>query len=173
MLRGLAVVAFAILGCSSPPVAREPVVVAPTSPLARVDASVDLDGRPIGTSAAPTILIVMASWCSHCHVQLAVLAEVREAYPATRILGINYKEHEEYDGRGNPQALRAYVAKTASWLRVIPADDALFEVLGRPPKIPTVFVYDASGRLVARFDRRDRAPPDATELAALLRGLGA
>lgn len=172
MLRWL--VLFAILGCSSPPTAREPVVVAPTSPVARVDASVDLDGKAIGASAAPaTILIVMASWCSHCHAVLAVLAEVREAHPTTRILGINYKDHEEYDGRGNPQALRAYVAKTAPWLRVVPADDALFEVLGRPPKIPTVFVYDATGRLVARFDRRDRAPPEATELAALLRGLGA
>jgi len=56
---------------------------------------------------------------------------------------------------------------------VIPADDALFAALGRPPKVPTIYVFDRTGGLAARYDRRQRKMPDAAELRALLGRLGA
>ena len=54
------------------------------------------------------------------------------------------------------------------WLRVVPIDDDLFAALGRPALIPSLYVYDRRGALVATFDRRDRTPPTADELDALL-----
>ncbi|HWU90679.1 MAG TPA: TlpA disulfide reductase family protein [Kofleriaceae bacterium] len=159
----------------APPVSDGRTAAQPSTPdpaLALIEASPDLEARVIGRSDAPaTIAIVFASWCGHCRDELDVLARVRAALPATRVVGLNYRAHEEYAGRGGEPALRAYVAAHAPWLRVVPAGEALFEALGRPPKVPTIYVYDRAGALAARYDRRDRPPPGEDELAALLRGL--
>ncbi|MDB4961741.1 MAG: alkyl hydroperoxide reductase/thiol specific antioxidant/Mal allergen [Myxococcales bacterium] len=145
----------------------------PASVLGNIEASTDLDGAIVGASdARATIAIVFASWCEHCKTELAVIDGLRSAHPRTRILGINVRAHEEYAARGSAAAVRAYVATSAPWLRVVPADDALFAALGRPPKVPTIYVFDAAGAVAARFDRRERAMPDASELAALLARLG-
>jgi thiol-disulfide isomerase/thioredoxin len=152
--------------------ARPPAPPARHAAFALLEASPDLDARVVGPSAAPaTIAIVFASWCGHCRDELAVVDRVRAAHPDARVVGINYRGHEEYAGRGGDSALRAYVAEHAPWLRVVPAGEALFEALGRPPKVPTIYVYDRAGALVARYDRRDRPLPGEAELAAVLRGL--
>lgn len=142
----------------------------PDSPLALVEATPDLDGVVVGRApgANATLVVLFTSWCHHCKTELAIIERVRVAHPAARVLGLNYRAHEEYDRRGDAAAVRAYVTQHAPWLRVVPIDDALFAALGRPPKVPTLFVYDARGTLVARYDRRERRMPDAAELDALL-----
>lgn len=142
------------------------------SQLAKLEASVDSEGLPIGHADGATLVVVFASWCPHCHHELDVLARLRPAHPALRVLGVNYRGHEEYGGRGSAEAVRQYVAKHAPWLRVVPADDALFDALGSPPKIPTLYVFDRSGALVEVYSRVDRAMPDADELRELLRRIG-
>jgi thiol-disulfide isomerase/thioredoxin len=142
--------------------------------LALIEASPDLDGKPIGGSDAhATIVILMASWCGHCKATLAQLSSLRGAHPKTRIVGVSYKPHEEYDSRGSPVQLRAYVAEHVPWLRVVPAGEPLFDALGRPPFVPAVWVYGPRGELVEFFDRREREPPTTAELEALLARLGA
>jgi thiol-disulfide isomerase/thioredoxin len=161
-----------VIGCVSGP----ETAVQPRNPhqLAAIEASADLDGAVIGPGGeqATTIVIVFASWCTHCHRELEVLAKLRSSHPKLRVLGVNYRGHEEYDHRGNAQAVRRYVATRAPWLRVVPADDRLFDVLDRPEKVPALYVYDRNGALVARYDRRDRAMPDGAELRDLLRRIG-
>jgi hypothetical protein len=164
------VVLLALVGCPSGP---EPQRPQPTGPLAMIEASADLEGKLVGpTTARATIVVLMASWCSHCRAQLDLLAALRDAHPGTRILGVNYKGHEEYDNRGNPELLRAYVAKTVPWLRVVPAGEPMFRALGRPPFVPAVWVFDPAGKLVAFYDRRVRAPPTREELETVLAKLG-
>ena len=156
-----------LVGCPAP---RQP---RPTTPLTIIEASPDLDGRVIGESTArATIIVLMASWCGHCKVLLRQLADLRARHPAVRILGVNYKGHEEYDNRGNAEALRTYLAPMP-WLRVVPAGEPLFDALGRPPFVPAVWVYDAGGNLVELYDRRHREPPSADDIEALLVRLGA
>lgn len=168
-MRALLVLA---LGCTSIPDAPAPP--RPTAQLAAIEASTDLDGAPIGKSdARATLVVSFASWCGHCHRELAIIDTLRAAHPGMRVLGINYRGHEEYDNRGNSEAVRRYAATHAPWLRVVPADDRLFDTLGRPSKVPTIYVYDRTGALVTVYDRNERALPDAAELRALLRRLGA
>ena len=158
---------------SSPSSAATDGVSSAATALPALERSVDLDGAVLGGSdAAATLVISCASWCEHCHDELRVLAGVRAAHPTVRILGLNYRGHEAYDHRGNADAVRAYVAAHAPWLRVIPADDALFAAFGAPPRIPTMFVYDRAGHLAATYDVRTRKPPDAAELETLLAHLG-
>lgn len=136
--------------------------------LAQLEASRDLDGQPIGTSEAPaTVVIVMASWCSHCRDELGVFDRVRAQHPHVRWLAVNYKEHEEYDQRGNADAIRA-LARKVPWLRVVPAGDELYTAVGRPAKIPSILVFDHGGALVERYDRAKTGPPGERELDSLL-----
>ena len=161
---------IALTACAAPPPAH------PATPgaLQQAEASPDLDGRIVGhAEARATIVIAFASWCEHCHDELAILDRLRASHRALRILGLNYKGHEEYDGKGGAREVRRFVAEHAPWLRVVPAEDALFAAFGSPPKIPTLYVYDAAGALVETFDRSVRSQPDADELEALLAKLGA
>jgi thiol-disulfide isomerase/thioredoxin len=176
-----AVLVVVMAGCAAQPVAPQATTTRSTSPataaarstqpvstLAQLDASHDLDGRVIGASDAPaTVVMVMASWCRACREELAMFDRLREQYPRVRWLAVNYEQHEEYDQRGNAQSIRA-LAHELPWLRIVPADDALYTAVGRPAKIPTVLVFHGD-ELVARFDRSQRPAPTQPELAALLR----
>jgi thiol-disulfide isomerase/thioredoxin len=169
-MRRSAIIIGLVASCASAPRRAEPM----PDTLARLEASADLSGSVVGASdVRATIVVVFASWCTSCRGELAVLDNLRAAHPKLRILGVNYKGHEEYDHLGSSDALITYVAANAPWLRVVPCEDALFASLGSPPKIPTLYIYDVRGALVATFDRRDRPAPSADELEALLRRLGA
>ncbi|HEY6038016.1 MAG TPA: TlpA disulfide reductase family protein [Kofleriaceae bacterium] len=132
--------------------------------LAQLEASADLDGAIVGHSNEPTIVFVFASWCPHCRAELAELEPLRTR---ARWLGVNYRGHEDYAGRGSPAAVKAFAQRTP-WLRVVPIGDAVFAALGSPPQIPTLYVFDRRGVLVASYSRKERPPPDKAELAAVL-----
>ncbi len=165
-----ALVALAVVACGAPAAPPTPAPArGPT--LALVDRAVDLDGAPIGAPAAAqlaTVVVVFASWCVHCREEMPVLAALAARHPEVRVLGINYRAHEEYDGRGDAAAVRAFVAEQAPWLRVVPADEAVWKSLGAPPKVPTVLVFDRAGALVRAFDRRAEPIPDLAALEAAL-----
>ena len=166
-----AIALLLVVSCATTPITRDRT---PPTLLGNIEGSRDLDGTPVGASdARATVVVVFASWCEHCKVELAVLDTLRATHPRMRILGVSYQAHEEYAGRGSANALRAYVASSAPWMRVILADEPLFTALGRPPKVPTIYVFDHAGRLAATYDRRERKLPDAAELGALLVRLGA
>ena len=156
------VCAVALVGCAT----TTPAPSAPARPgvLAQLEASADLDGAIVGHSDQPTLVVVFASWCPHCKAELGELEPLRAR---ARMLGVNYRGHEDYAGRGGPAAVRAFAQRTP-WLRVVPIDDALFAALGSPPQIPSIYVFDKRGALVAAYSRKDRPPPDRAELAAVL-----
>ncbi len=157
---------FLLVGCA----ARPPQRIPPPAPgaLAIVEGAHDLAGHPIGASSAgPTIVVLIASWCEHCAAEIAALETVRGRHPDLRVIGVSYGAHENYDHRGNPEALARY-ATAHPWLPIVVADDAMFAALGAPPMIPTVLVFDHAGSLVAQFDRRTHREPSAAELEAAL-----
>lgn len=157
---------FLLVACAARPPQRIPPPAA--GALALVEAARDLAGHPIGASpAASTIVVFLASWCEHCAAELEALASVRAKHPEVRIVGVSYAAHENYDHRGNPAALARYGA-AHPWLPIAIADEALFAALGAPPMIPTVFVFDRAGTLVAQFDRRVHAEPTRAELETAL-----
>ncbi|MEO8549785.1 MAG: TlpA disulfide reductase family protein [Kofleriaceae bacterium] len=153
-------VAVLLTGC-----AGTTKLTAPSGVVARLDASRDLDGVVVGASDRATLVVVFASWCPHCKDEFVELEALRAHH--VRLLGVNYRGHEEYDHRGDSAAVRAFAARTP-WLRIVPIDDALFAALGSPPLIPSIYVFDREGALVAAYSRKDRTPPDRAELAAVI-----
>jgi len=150
----------------------EPGPPPPTDPAAswqRLTASRDLDGAVVGEAPGrATIAVVFASWCGYCRVEIGELAELRARGRDVRVLGVNFKHHEEYDRRGDSAAVRAFLADEAPWLQAVPGDLALWRAFGSPTSIPTLYVFDARGHLAASYDRNLRDPPDVDELDALL-----
>ncbi|HVV85118.1 MAG TPA: TlpA disulfide reductase family protein, partial [Kofleriaceae bacterium] len=129
------------------------------------------DGQPVGALAPggrATVAVLFASWCPHCRDEMPVLAELARRHPDVRVLGLNYRGHEEYEQRGDAAAVRAFVTGSAPWLRVVPADERLWRALGRPAKVPTIYVFDRGGRRVRTFDRRREETPDLAGLEAVL-----
>ncbi len=148
-----------------------PQVTSPRDAYPLIAGARDLDGQAIGGADRATIVVVFASWCGHCRVELDILAELLTQRDDARVVGVNFRHHEEYDGRGDSAAVRAFVAERAPFMRVIPAGPELFAALGRPPRVPTLYVYDAAGALVAAYDPQERPAPGHGELRALLDGL--
>jgi thiol-disulfide isomerase/thioredoxin len=178
----LMALALALAACAplpAEPTAGPPPAPAPAAPAGPAAApswpllvaAPDLDGAVLG--AAPgqaTIAIVFASWCEHCRTAIAEVAPLRDRADA-RLVGINFRHHEEYDDRGDAATVRAYLAGAAPWLQVVPAGDALWRALGGPTRVPTIYVFDEAGGLRAVYDRRHRPMPGAAELGALLDGI--
>lgn len=131
-------------------------------------ASLDLDGQAVGQAPDKqvTALVVFTSWCRACRTELALLGELRQEDPRLRVIGINYLAYEEYAERGDDRALRAFLAESAPWLQVVRADDALMDALGRPTKVPSLLLFDSSGRLVRAYLRARRRAPTKDELRA-------
>lgn len=100
------------------------------------------------------------------------MAELRDAYPELRIIGLN--AYEEYRNLSDKARLRRYLQRNAPWLtEIVHADAELLSEFGGVPKIPTLFVYDHAGQPVAEFRRGQRPPPTPAELEdAILQALG-
>jgi len=141
--------------------------------VALLDRAMDIDGLVVGPLAEgkATVAIVFASWCGHCRNELRELAVLRAERTDVRYLGINYVAHEEYDGRGDSAAVRAMRDDLAPWMRVIPADETLWTQLGRPPKVPTLYIFDRHGTLAKTYDRRVDPLPTFDELDRLIASL--
>ena len=163
---GLVVLAAA--ACTSTPAPTHPTS-GPHPVFARVQAGPDLDGAPASryfTPGEPTIFVVFASWCSHCRRELDLLDELHRAEPRVHVIGLN--AYEDWDDTSDEDQLRVYLAANAPWLPVVRTDPAMLAALGGVPKIPSLFVFDGTGRLVTRFARHQRPSPDLPELRRTL-----
>lgn len=134
---------------------RLPLLVAPRTPQ-----------RP--APGQVTVAILFASWCGHCHATLADLARLR-ATTDIAVLGLSWSPFEGYDGMGDAERLAAFTITTAPWMPVHELDASTYAALGRPTKVPSMFVYDAQGHLVRVFDRAHEGVPTRDELTAAIK----
>lgn len=124
-----------------------------------------IDGRAIAqhvVGAEVTAALVFASWCHPCRRELAIMQTLQREQPRLRVVAINY--YESWGQRSDDERLRAYLQKNAPELTVVRGDAALVESLGGVPKIPSLFLFDRRGQLIATFRRNERSPPEIDEL---------
>ena len=124
---------------------------------ARVMASSTIEGQALPEDDRPVAMVFFASWCGHCRNELAQLDNLRKRYPTLRIIGLNaYEEFRDYSDK---ERLRTFIAENAPWLtEIVSADEDMRATFGKVPKIPSLFLYNKHGAVVAEF-RRDKGPP--------------
>jgi thiol-disulfide isomerase/thioredoxin len=134
--------------------------------LAALAGRTDMNGSRLDVRGDATVVVVFASWCAPCRKELAALGELRQSRPNVKIIGLN--AYEEFESFSDEKRLAKFLADRAPWLTVVRDDGELLARFGSVPKIPTVFVYDRAGKIVAEFSRNKRPPPDKEELAAAI-----
>lgn len=122
----------------------------------------DMRGQVMGqeASAKLTAVVIFATWCRYCRQEIALLRELSRTDARLRLIGVNY--YEKDDGA----RLRTYLRERAPGLRVVRADTGLWTALGRPTHIPTLYLFDGAGRLVAAYLPPHQRTPTMDELRA-------
>jgi thiol-disulfide isomerase/thioredoxin len=160
-----AVVAAAVFGCGSQ---SQPSSSA-HSGFRALHTLVDIDGKPLGQARADskgTLVVFFATWCGPCRKELEILSRLRKEHPKVRVIGLNaYEDFRNYSDSGK---LRTFLASSAPWLRVAPADASVRKSFGGVPKIPSLFVFNQQGKMIKEFRRDTRSPPSEQELARAL-----
>lgn len=133
-----------------------------------VMAASTLDGKRLAPDDRAVAMVVFATWCGYCRKELAELAELREEFPELRIIGLN--AYEDYKSFSDRDRLRDFLDSEAPWLtEVVHAGEDLRNAFGGIPKIPTLFVYSATGEVIAEYRRERRPKPSRDELRTALR----
>ena len=104
----------------------------------------DLAGRVI-------VVAFFASWCPPCKDEFAHLnaLAVEFADRDVQVLAVNV--YENWGGRDNPQRMQRFLEQTQPVFPLVRGSANARAVFGGIDRIPTVIVFDRSGREIWRF----------------------
>lgn len=133
----------------------------------KVMTAMQIDGTQVERQARPTVIVFFASWCGPCRRELADLGEIHTRYPDLRVIGLS--SYEDFRDYSDQHKLQAFLSEHAPWMvEVVRADAQLLADFGMVPRIPTLLIYDAQGRIRTEFRRDQRHPPSRDELEAAI-----
>lgn len=127
----------------------------------------DLDDRPVASSHFAGQVLVLnfwATWCPPCIAEIPDLREFHAAHATNGVVVIGAAIDEDGAAKVKP-----FAARNRLNYPVLLADPAVQDLFGGITGVPTTFIVDRSGRMVARY----LGPVTAEELAqvtAPLRG---
>lgn len=130
----------------------------------------DIDGRPVSREpdARVTAVVVFATWCQPCRREIGWLGELTRDESRLRVIGVNYYDETGYSG---DERVRAFRHAIAPWMQVVRGDQPLFEALGQPRYVPSMYLFDSFGRLQRAYLPPMRMPPSKDELQAHIQAL--
>ncbi len=137
-----------------------------------------LAGEPIGaeTLGGQVVLVnFFASWCPPCHKEFRHLNKLYRDYAARglKIVSVNYLE--DFTGfKDNGARLHRFLSKYQPEFSVIRGNDEIARKFDDVQRIPTVFIFDKSGKQTFHFIHRYKAKkmnPTIEELRAALHRL--
>lgn len=106
----------------------------------------DLDGRPVASTSwrgKVTVVNFWATWCGPCLVEIPAFLELQRAYPDDlEIVGLSMDDSSE--------AVRAFVKTHGVTYPIAMATSAAQDAFGGVIGLPTSYVLDPEGRVVAK-----------------------
>ena len=92
-----------------------------------------------------------ASWCPPCRPEMAHLNTLVSETEPDRLLVIGVNLFENFGGRTGDAALNRFLDQMQPAFPIVRGDDATAAAFDGVDRIPTVFVFDRSGRMANRF----------------------
>ncbi len=123
-----------------------------------------------------TVVSFFASWCPPCTDEFHQLNKLRAAFPETQVTIVALNLFEGFSADPGGVRMKRFLGRTKPAFPVLGgmADGALAALFGGVERIPTVYVFDTSGRLAFQFvHAKDATKRHANfeELAAAVRPL--
>lgn len=131
-------------------------------------------GPPLGKDALEGRVVALtffASWCGPCRVELALLQEINSALVGRGLQIVAINLFEEFDGLSNEKRLAAFLRITNPDFPVLKGNEAVSAAFGGIRRIPTLIVFDRSGRSFYHFVNNiggKRSSADPVELRAVI-----
>ena len=148
----LSALALAIAGRATPALAADVVLDAALrghlAGLPRLrGAALEADGL----SGRVVVVSFFASWCPPCRPEMAHLNTLVAETAPERLLVIGVNLFENFGGRTGDAALNRFLDQTRPTFPIVRGDDAVATAFDGVDRIPTVFIFEQSGRLATRF----------------------
>lgn len=131
-------------------------------PLLRGDAI-----QPDDLSGRVTVVNFFASWCPPCRPEMAHLNQLLAEIGPGRLTMVGINLFENFGGRTGDAALVRFLDQTRPAFPILRGDDGVSAAFGGVDRIPTVFVFDRSGRMATRFVHRRGASKTHLDLDEL------
>ena len=114
-----------------------------------------LYGRKVSEAALDGKVVLVsffASWCPPCNIEFQHLRDAHAAYhkQGLRIVAINYFEDLGGFSDGGVR-LDRFLERHTPWHSVVKGNDAVAKRFANVTRIPTVFVFDRTGKLALHF----------------------
>lgn len=112
----------------------------------------------------PVVVTFFASWCPPCTDEFGHLNKIaaNSEFADAQIVGVNV--FEDFGGVKNPERMARFLERTDPQFELVKGSPSIREAFGNIDRIPTVVVYDGSGREIWRFvHERDAEKTHATE----------
>ena len=108
----------------------------------------DLEGKLVKSSdyrGKVVILDFWATWCPPCRAEIPSFVELQKQYGKDGLVVLGVSLDKE-----GPAAVKKFMTKTPMNYGIVMADDKIAEAYGGIEAIPTTFIIDRQGKIVAK-----------------------
>lgn len=130
--------------------------------------------KPASLDDKIVVVTFFASWCPPCRPEFGHLNEVRQAFPKEDVVILAINLFEDFFKKGQKRRMMRFLSATRPEFSVLRAEDdhAVETKFGGVDRIPTVFIFDRTGKPIFTFIHQvdaEKTHATAEEVTAALR----